>query len=232
MTECTDEGSVELTETEVQQGEVTTAAIVTLQAVRSAEVTILEQPVEPSAAALQEAVARAAARAACLARAGRQAATIVEAAVIASKVTTGMTEVAADIAFGVFGAAGVDDMTTTAVDNMEIAARAGEATQVTAVVEAIAGAAGMTEAAAYTTAGAAVAAGVAETTSMESATSTFTATALRAITGSTPFEATSKKKKKKRAHGSKGKSHRDQVSQGDRKSLAKQHSTGSARDRR
>jgi hypothetical protein len=161
MTECTDEGSVELTATEVQQGEPITAVMGTLQAVRTTEVMVMEQPVEPSAAALQEAVARAAARAALLARAGRKAATTVEAAVMASTVTVGMTEAAADIAIGVFGVAGVDDMTRTAVDNMEIAARAGEATEVTAVVEVIAGAAGMTEAAAYTTAGAAVAAGAA-----------------------------------------------------------------------
>ena len=151
--------------TEVQQGEEIIAMIGTPQAVRPTEVMVTDQPVQPSAAALQEAVARAAARAACLARAGGQAKTIVEAAVIASPVTTGMTEAAADIAIGVFGVAGVDNMTRTAVDNMEIAARAGEVTEVMAVVEVIAGAAGMTEAAAYTTAGAAVAAGAAETTS-------------------------------------------------------------------
>jgi hypothetical protein len=164
MTECTDEGSVELTATEVQQGGPITAVMGTLQAVRTTEVMVMEQPVEPSAAALQEAVARAAARAALLARAGRKAATTVEAAVMASTVTAGMTEAAADIASGVFGVAGVDDMTRTAVDNMEIAARAGETTEVSAVVEAIAGASGMTEAAAYTTAGAVGVAGAAETT--------------------------------------------------------------------
>ena len=82
--------------------------------------------------------------------------------------TTGMIEAAADVAIGVFGVVGMDDITRTAVDNMEVAARAGEATDVTAVVEVIAVTAGMTEAAAYTTAGAAVAAGVAETTSTAS----------------------------------------------------------------
>eukprot|EP00613_Pedinella_sp_CCMP2098_P069370 CAMPEP_0171919680 /NCGR_PEP_ID=MMETSP0993-20121228/18387_1 /TAXON_ID=483369 /ORGANISM="non described non described, Strain CCMP2098" /LENGTH=81 /DNA_ID=CAMNT_0012556411 /DNA_START=40 /DNA_END=282 /DNA_ORIENTATION=- len=49
-------------------------------------------------------------------------------------------------------------MTRTAVDNMEIQARAGEVTEVTTVVEVIAEAAGMTEAAAYTMPGATVAA--------------------------------------------------------------------------
>jgi len=164
ITECTDEGYVELTATEVQQGEATTAAIVTLQAVRPTEVMVIEQPVQISAVALQEAVARAAARVACFARKRGQAATIVEAEAIASTVTTGMTEATADMAIGVFGVAGVDDMTRTAVDNMEIATRAGEATEMMAVVEVIAGAAGMTEAAAYTTAGVAVAAGAATTT--------------------------------------------------------------------
>eukprot|EP00613_Pedinella_sp_CCMP2098_P071192 CAMPEP_0171911860 /NCGR_PEP_ID=MMETSP0993-20121228/10625_1 /TAXON_ID=483369 /ORGANISM="non described non described, Strain CCMP2098" /LENGTH=52 /DNA_ID=CAMNT_0012545491 /DNA_START=11 /DNA_END=166 /DNA_ORIENTATION=+ len=49
-------------------------------------------------------------------------------------------------------------MTRTAVDNMEIATRAGEATEMT-VVEVIAGTADMTEAATYTTAGVVGAAG-------------------------------------------------------------------------
>ena len=67
-TECADEGSVEQTKTEVQHGEAT-AAMVTLKVVRPTEVLILEQPVEPSAAALQEATARAAAKTALSCRA-------------------------------------------------------------------------------------------------------------------------------------------------------------------
>jgi len=257
MTECTDEGSVELTATEVQQGEAIIAMIGTPQAVRPTEVMVMEQPVEPSAAALQEAVARAAARAACLARAGKQAATIAESVVIASTVTTRMTEATADMPIGAFGAVRVDDMTRTAVHNMEVATRAEEATETTAVVEVIAGTAGMTEAAAYTTAGVVGAAGAAETTTMASATSTVwsahwknmttrderatmtrvaeATTARTATTGiieaaaATTDEVTTTKKKKKgrRSHKGQGRDDRNRLSQNHRQSLTKHHSMDS-----
>jgi len=41
ITKCTDEGSVKLAATEVQRGESITAVIVTMQAVRPAEVVVL-----------------------------------------------------------------------------------------------------------------------------------------------------------------------------------------------
>jgi len=55
----------------------------------------------------------------------------VEEAVIATKVSTGRTEAAADIAIGVFGVVGVDETTTTAVDNMELVVRMEELTEAT-----------------------------------------------------------------------------------------------------
>jgi len=81
------------------------------------------------------------------ARAGGQAAAIAEVAAIANTATTGMTEVATNIATGVVGAVGVVDRTRTVagsryvrdLSNIEVVAQTGEATEATAAAVMTAG---------------------------------------------------------------------------------------------